>query len=211
MQTTRIPRAALLLCASALLTGCGTSGGSAGLAAAPSPVGSADAARAGQQLLGELLAVPPGADAWSRNPTGVLDRTTVVHAFYAETSWDRADAETTRRGFVAAARHGWTNPDGSQCDVLLIEFQTPGGATSMADSLSEDWKFAEDGDRFDDHDVHGSGFVESKPDPAGLTAAEVVATHRTVLAYVAYLGNGKPDRAAAERMIKDQINALGGV
>ncbi|GAA1969259.1 hypothetical protein [Kitasatospora viridis] len=217
MQTSWISRGARartgagLLCAAAALSGCGTSGGPASDMPPPSPVSSAQAAQAGQQLLGELLPVPPGAQPWSRNPTGLLDQLTVVHNYFGQQDWDRVNAETTRRGFVAAARHGWSNPDGSASDVLLIEFATRGGANSMAQSMSEGWKLAEDGTQDEDQEVHGTEFTEARPGPDGLTASEVVAIHGSVLVYVAFLADGKPDRTAAEKLIKDQVDTLGGV
>jgi hypothetical protein len=207
-------RAVALLALPLTLAACGTSGGAdaaAGGAPSPSPVSSAEAAQAGAQLSKEILPVPSGATAWSKAPTGVLDQTTVIHEFFGQKDWDTETARTSRRGFVSAVRHAWTNQDGTACDVLLIQFATGAGADSMAEGMSEGWKLALDGTGFSDPDVHGSGFIANKPDQDGYVATELVATHRTVLAYVSYFAAGKPDQTTAEKLIKEQVNALSGV
>jgi hypothetical protein len=206
-------RAAALLALPLTLTACGTSGGAdaaADGAPSPSPVSSAEAAQAGARLAKEVLPVPSGATAWSKTPTGVLDQTTVIHEYFGQKDWDAESARTSRRGFVSAVRHAWTNQDGTACDVLLIQFATGAGAAGMADGMSESWKVALDGDGFADPEVHGSGFTAGKPDQDGYVDTELVATHRDVLAFVAYFAPGKADRAAAEKLIKEQVNALGG-
>jgi hypothetical protein len=63
-----------------------------------------------------------------------------VKSAYSKSAWTEEEALDVRRGFVSAVLQGWTNADGSQQDIRLVRFATPGGAISAFDEASSSFK-----------------------------------------------------------------------
>jgi len=105
---------------------------------APAPVATGAATATGadrNRLKGDLVPPPGGAQPWQSSsqdgPTGVLTLPQFISRFADASEAKRATAEEVDRGFQYAVRENWIASDGSQADVLLLQFATATGAQSF--------------------------------------------------------------------------------
>ena len=105
---------------------------------APAPVATGAATATGadrNRLKGDLVPLPGGAQPWQSTsqdgPTGVLTLSQFISRFADASEAKRATAEEVDRGFQYAVRENWIASDGSQADVLLLQFATATGAQSF--------------------------------------------------------------------------------
>jgi hypothetical protein len=217
------PRAlpsAVLLATFATLTACTVTSGvpMIGVKAPPgvvtsAPTPSAPGTRAtgpGAALLARVVPYPTGAQPWVRSKTGVLGLDDFVNNFYIAKARASSRSLTAQRGFTTAVRQGWTNADGTQADVWLVQFATAQGARSMSLSVTANWKnAARPISTFADSAVHGTGELIPTLDDLGNACTKVATATGRVFVYVRLYSPVSPDKPAATTLMRQQYDLLG--
>ncbi|MFD8481053.1 hypothetical protein [Kitasatospora sp. NPDC059673] len=179
-------------------------------AASPAPVGSTPAtisvAEAGEKLTPYRPAGPEG----STQAGGVLDLDGTVDVLIGASGTDaKADMQRrlAQRGFVVAARHSWTAPDGRRADTLLMRFSADPGAEGLAGTLAQDLRSINPDTAFTDPSDLSTGVVVNTPDSRGRARVALVAPHGDVVV-LNYLTPATPDKRTAMVLFHTELGLL---
>ncbi|WP_345701678.1 hypothetical protein [Kitasatospora terrestris] len=162
------------------------------------------------------LPVPPGATAGKqptdrpKNRTGVLNLDQYVAANYDPQWAETATRAAKERGFVTAACRAWKNPDGSQSQMMLVQYASATGAQAHYRGLHGLWTEDTSTTFFDDPDDQAAGLLHTKPIMDGMTYASLLTTRGNILVYVTHFTPKTPDRDTAQDLFHRQLSALAG-
>ncbi|ROR44535.1 hypothetical protein EDD39_2738 [Kitasatospora cineracea] len=160
------------------------------------------------------LPVPPGATGWKQPPvrlttrTGVLNLDQFIAALYTSEWTETATRQAKNRGFVVAACHGWKNPDRSQVEVMLVEYESAEGAQSMYRGLRKLWTEDTSTTFFDDPDDQAAGLVHAQLNEDGMAYASLITTRRNVVIYITRFTPAVPDQETAQELFRQQLHAF---
>jgi hypothetical protein len=178
-------------------------------AAVPGPADPHDAKTDdGAKLDGDLRALLVPKPAGAKDPLDITPRDWITKADLAEyyktpnTEFERLGWDTFRR----AARTGWTNPDGTEVEIDLIQFRSTDGASSYftstgfpRDPLAPTLK----------NTATGYVGVDYEKDSDGVYSAYGVVRHGTVVAQVFVTSTKQaPSDDAVAKVMQDQADLL---
>jgi hypothetical protein len=162
-------------------------------------------------LLAKLLPLPAGARGWTHNKTGVLSLDDFVAAFYKQSAQAVDKPIVQRRGFVTAARHGWFNPDGTQDEVFVVQFNSEQGAKGMYLGITSGWSQSDAAlTTFTDSAVNGTGALDKSTDSIGDMTAKEATYVGNVFVYAAVFDPASANKDAVMALARQQYALLGG-
>lgn len=167
---------------------------------------SAAAARSGP--LG-VLAVPPGAKAWTENRDAPMSLATFIGTFFDAADKTREEGLYTRRGFKSGTVQGWINSDGTQQSIALARFSTASGATSAFDGIAANLRDKRaPNEAVKDPACGGVGTADPKLDSMGNAFVDIVANVGDYMVDVHEFSAMTADPAAASALLSRQCKAL---
>lgn len=182
----------------------------------PMPTEGSSAAPATQadknRLLQDLMTPPSGSHPWvvnsSNGPAGILDLQQVGERLVDDVP--TFTAKQRDRGFQYAVRESWDAQDGTQADVMLLQFSSAVGAQSFAlDFQSGDGNNVGTAGTYSvPNSGNGQAFEHRQLTSDGFNWTTSYAMAGNVAVAVSFWRPAKPDRAAIISLMQAQYKAL---
>lgn len=160
-------------------------------------------------LESETLPYPEGVLRWPAKNTGEMGVDRFASLFYTPASRAAGRTNLVTDGFVDSYRRGWMTPDGRESEVWLTQFSTAQEAREMYDGVMNGWlRRPAPASTFADPAVGGGGEVIPTPDFVKKTETIAATAVGSVFVYAHFYSPGKPDKAAVESLVQQEVDRL---
>jgi hypothetical protein len=156
-----------------------------------------------------VLPVPANATPYSQNTNAPMGLKAFVQRLYVKSSWKEQESLLTGWGFTTGAVELWTNPDGSEQQIVIVRFATALGAQSHFQGLTNTWRDQPAPSRvITDAAVGGLGWVNPTQDSYGNFRVDIAVCDGDEVIDVTESTPLSPDIAAAEALMLKQYDSL---